>query len=144
MSNEALIRLELASVFDLLADLPRESVDCVITDPPYESLERHRAKGTTTRLVSSWFDTFPNRQFPKLLLELYRILKPQRHVWILCDRETEHILTDLAEMAGFYVWNSFVWVKTTAGTVGSASNTATPLTGSASVTSNEQISCGLA
>ena len=39
-----------ASAFDFLKELADESVDCLITDPPYESLEKHRAVGTTTRL----------------------------------------------------------------------------------------------
>ena len=33
-----------------LRDLPAESADLLITDPAYESLEKHRAIGTTTRL----------------------------------------------------------------------------------------------
>jgi DNA modification methylase len=35
---------------DWLRQLPDASVDLLITDPPYESLEKHRAIGTTTRL----------------------------------------------------------------------------------------------
>ena len=31
-----------------LRELPTESVDLVVTDPAYESLEKHRAVGTTT------------------------------------------------------------------------------------------------
>ena len=30
-----------------LRGLPDESVDLIVTDPAYESLEKHRAKGTT-------------------------------------------------------------------------------------------------
>lgn len=46
--------------------IPTSSLDLVITDPPYESLEKHRAVGTTTRLKKSkassneWFEVFPN------------------------------------------------------------------------------------
>jgi hypothetical protein len=46
-----------------LRDLPDGSVDLVVTDPPYESLEKHRSVGTTTRLTHSkassndWFTT---------------------------------------------------------------------------------------
>src|SRR4051812_3149211 len=53
-----------------LRALPSESIDLVITDPPYESLEKHRAIGTTTRLKHSksssndWFSIFPNARFP--------------------------------------------------------------------------------
>ena len=36
-----------------LRDQPSESIDLVITDPAYESLEKHRAVGTTTRLKHS-------------------------------------------------------------------------------------------
>ena len=53
-----------------LRELPDETVDLFITDPPYESLEKHRAIGTTTRLKHSksssndWFRIFPNSRFP--------------------------------------------------------------------------------
>ena len=33
-----------------LQGLPDESIDLVVIDPPCESLEKHRAIGTTTRL----------------------------------------------------------------------------------------------
>lgn len=33
-----------------LRRLPSERADLILTDPPYESLEKHRARGTTTRL----------------------------------------------------------------------------------------------
>jgi len=58
-----------------LRALPPESVDLVITDPPYESLEKHRAIGTTTRLKHSkassndWFEIFPNARFEELFTE---------------------------------------------------------------------------
>ena len=45
-----------------LRELPTESVDIVITDPAYESLEKHRAIGTTTRLKHSKASSdFPDR-----------------------------------------------------------------------------------
>ena len=60
---------------DWLRDLAPESVDLVITDPAYESLEKHRAIGTTTRLKHSkassndWFNIFPNARFGELFTE---------------------------------------------------------------------------
>ncbi|MBF4437561.1 site-specific DNA-methyltransferase, partial [Vibrio anguillarum] len=36
-----------------LSTLDAASVDLLITDPPYESLEKHRKIGTTTRLKVS-------------------------------------------------------------------------------------------
>ncbi len=64
-----------------LRDQPAESVDLVITDPAYESLEKHRAVGTTTRLKHSkassndWFKVFPNARFGELFTEVFRVLK---------------------------------------------------------------------
>ena len=34
---------------DWLSRCPDSSIDLVITDPPYESLEKHRSKGTKSR-----------------------------------------------------------------------------------------------
>ena len=75
-----------------LRTLRDESVDLVITDPPYESLEKHRAIGTTTRLKHSkassnnWFSIFPNGRFPELFRELFRILRRDRHRYLSATR----------------------------------------------------------
>lgn len=100
-----------------LRAMPDESVDCIITDPAYESLEKHRAKGTTTRLKQSegssneWFDIFPNSRFPELLRELYRVLKQDRHFYMYCDQETMFVTRPMAEAAGFKFWKPLVWDK---------------------------------
>ncbi|CAH0543162.1 DNA-methyltransferase [Vibrio marisflavi] len=100
-----------------LKSLNDESVDLIITDPPYESLEKHRKKGTTTRLKQSkkssnlWFSVFPNERFPELLTELYRVLKKNRHFYLMCDQETMFIVKPMAEAAGFKFWKPIVWDK---------------------------------
>jgi site-specific DNA-methyltransferase (adenine-specific) len=100
-----------------LESLPAASVDLVITDPPYESLEKHRAVGTTTRLKHSksssndWFAIFPNHRFPKLFAELYRVLKKDRHLYLFCDQETMFVAKPAAEAAGFRFWKPLVWDK---------------------------------
>lgn len=100
-----------------LAGLPSSSVDLLITDPPYESLEKHRAVGTTTRLKKSkassnaWFDVFPNERFPELLAEVHRVLRPDSHFYLFCDQETMFVAKPLAEAAGFRFWKPLVWDK---------------------------------
>jgi len=104
-----------------LRQLPDASVDLAITDPPYESLEKHRKKGTTTRLKVSkassnaWFKTFPNARFPELLAELRRVLKRDRHCYIFVDQETMFALRPVAEAAGFKWWKALVWDKVAIG-----------------------------
>lgn len=100
---------------------PSESIDLLITDPPYESLEKHRAVGTTTRLKHSkassndWFSIFPNARFPELFAEVYRVLRRNTHFYLFCDPETMFVAKPLAEQAGFKFWKPLIWEKLTIG-----------------------------
>jgi site-specific DNA-methyltransferase (adenine-specific) len=102
---------------ELLRSLPSSSVDLCITDPAYESLEKHRAIGTTTRLSHSksssndWFKIFPNARFDELFVEVYRVLKRNSHFYMFCDQETMFVARDKAVAAGFKFWKPLVWDK---------------------------------
>ena len=104
-----------------LREQPAESIDLVITDPAYESLEKHRAVGTTTRLKHSksssndWFKVFPNARFGELFAEVFRVLKRNTHFYLLCDAETMFVAKPEAERAGFRFWKPLVWDKRTIG-----------------------------
>src|SRR5438270_7599861 len=104
---------------DWLRTLPPASVDLVVTDPPYESLEKHRAVGTTTRLKQSkassnpWFRVFPNARFPELFAEVYRVMVQGAHFYLFCDAETAFVAKPLAEAAGFKFWKPLIWDKRT-------------------------------
>lgn len=118
------IDLRQGDAFELLATIPDESIDLVITDPPYESLEKHRAKGTTTRLKVSdassnpWFPVMPNGKFVPLMRELYRVLKKGSHCYVFCDGETSDVLRDVIRFQNeqtprdsFTWWKRIVWDK---------------------------------
>lgn len=100
-----------------LRSLPAESVDCIVMDPAYESLEKHRAKGTTTRLKHSdassndWFEIFHNDRFADLFAECYRVLKPDAHLYFFCDAETMFVAKPIGEAAGFKFWKPLIWDK---------------------------------
>lgn len=104
-----------------LRSLPSDSIDLVVTDPPYESLEKHRAIGTTTRLKHSksssndWFSIFPNDRFPELFREIYRVLKRNTHFYLFCDPETMFVAKPLAEEVGFKFWKPIIWDKISIG-----------------------------
>jgi site-specific DNA-methyltransferase (adenine-specific) len=116
-TNEGSFELADRDAVEWLRGLPASSVDLVITDPPYESLEKHRAIGTTTRLKHSkassndWFSIFPNRRFPELFAEVYRVLKRDSHFYLFADQETMFVAKPLAEAAGFKFWKPIVWDK---------------------------------
>lgn len=112
------VRLSVGDALDLLRSLPSDSIDLITTDVAYESLEKHRAVGTTTRLKESdsssneWFEIFRNDKFPEFFVESYRVLKRNAHLYFFCDGETSRVATPVGESAGFKMWNEIVWVKT--------------------------------
>lgn len=92
-----------------------ETIDCIITDPPYSSLEKHRKIGTTTRLKDNWFEVVSNNYLLEVLKELWRILKPNTHCYIMCDFETMQVLVESAPKIGFKVWTPIIWDKISLG-----------------------------
>ena len=119
-------RVVVSDAFELLRGLAPESVDLVVTDPPYESLQIHRARGTTTRLTTNWFTTVPDARLPELLREVYRALKPDRHFYLFCDEVTADVIKQQQGVGGirlpngarrcscgFTYWKEIVWAKTT-------------------------------
>jgi site-specific DNA-methyltransferase (adenine-specific) len=114
-------RVHQGDATEWLCALPSGSVDCVVTDPAYESLEKHRAKGTTTRLKVSdgssnqWFPIFPNARFPAFFAAVWRVLKRDTHFYMMCDQETAFFVKPLAEAVGFKFWKPIVWDKVSIG-----------------------------
>ena len=119
--DRATFQLDQKDAVEWLRGLPSESLDLLVTDPPYESLEKHRAIGTTTRLKQSagssnpWFGVFANARFAELFVEVYRVLKRHTHFYLLCDAETSFIAKPIAEQAGFKFWKPLVWDKQSIG-----------------------------
>ena len=119
-------RVVVSDAFELLGTLPDESVDLVVTDPPYESLQLHRSRGTTTRLTTNWFATVPNSRLPELLASVYRVLRRDRHFYLFCDEVTADVIKQQQGVgfdrlpngarpceAGFVYWKEILWGKTT-------------------------------
>ena len=116
-----LFELSALDAVSWLRSQPSESIDLLITDPAYESLEKHRAIGTTTRLKHSksssnnWFAVFPNARFGELFDEVFRVLRRNSHFYLYCDAETMFVARPEAERAGFKFWKPLVWDKKTIG-----------------------------
>lgn len=102
-----------------LRALPAESVDLVLSDPAYSSMEKHRAIGSTTRLKQSdsssneWFPVVPNEYFGPFFKECYRVLKMDRYIFIMCDDETSDVIKPQLVDAGFTWRKRLVWSKHT-------------------------------
>lgn len=109
----------------LMADLSDNSVDLIFTDPPYWTLDKWRNVGTTTRLGGNrnadkqnsdkWFQTIGKDELFLLLKECYRVLKPNRHAFIMTDGQTLKDLLGYVEEAGFDYFKPLVWDKVNQG-----------------------------
>jgi site-specific DNA-methyltransferase (adenine-specific) len=118
-----MIELHKKDAFAFLETLPTESVDMVFTDPPYWTLNKWRNVGTTTRLggnadkdkQSGWFKTINSEELWQLMCELNRVLKKDRHAFIMCDGQTLKYVLSYAEESGFNYFKPLVWDKVSLG-----------------------------
>lgn len=123
--------------FALLASLKGAGLNGCITDLPYPTLERHRARGTTTRLKASaassnpWFGTMTIPELARALAGIYDALATNAYAFVYVDDSTALLLaahlgvpgkldaltykkTSEAprDSIGFAWWNPCTWVKT--------------------------------
>jgi site-specific DNA-methyltransferase (adenine-specific) len=115
------IKLHLGDSLEYMRSLPDEVVDCIFTDPPYASLEKHRNVGSTTRLSissqssNSWFSIITNEALPPYFEQMFRILKPGRHLYCMVDPETSYVVKPILDAVGFHWGNRLIWDKVHAG-----------------------------
>lgn len=113
MSHE----IKLMPALEGLRELADKSVDLVVTDPPYDTLEKWREMGTTTRLKDSkqssnkWFPTLTFDELKEIFTECYRVLKYHTHLYVMCDEETGDNLKPLLRDIGFDMRKSLIWHK---------------------------------
>ena len=92
-------KIHCADCLEFMKDIPDKSVDLVLTDPPYESLNRWKGIGTTARMglgrkdsksynPSKFFGTISNEKLFGIMEEFYRILKKDTHCYVMCDNVT--------------------------------------------------------
>lgn len=95
--------------------LESESVDCLLTDPPYDSLKPHMKMGTKTRLKKRWFKVPPREYLVEVFQECWRVLKKDRHALIFCDCPTSDWTKPLFLELGARRCRRLVWDKMTIG-----------------------------
>lgn len=116
-TNATRFHLSAGDALSYLRQMTSRTLDLMVTDWPYESLEKHRAVGTTTRLKHSdassndWFEIFPNARVAELLEEARRVLKKDAHLYFFADLETARFLSDLGEKQGLRLRNWITWDK---------------------------------
>ena len=98
-----------ADCLTLLAGMPAESVDCVVTDPPYLV-----SGGIQFEVKDGKMFEHNDIKFSEWLPPLYRVLKKGTHCYIMINARNLRELQNEAKKAGFVFQNLLVWNKGTA------------------------------
>lgn len=117
------IQLYQGDSLELMKDIPDESIDLVVTDCPYHIVEG----GCTNDAVKIGRYTESNNnkemtkkgklfehndiEFAEWLPDIYRVLKPNSHCYIMINPRNIKELQQEAENAGFTFQNMIVWDK---------------------------------
>jgi site-specific DNA-methyltransferase (adenine-specific) len=102
--RRGLVRLVEGDGRELLRSLPDESVDLIVTDPPY----RFERGATHFR---DWFEELPDSAWPGVFRQLERVLGPDAHLYVFCDDRVKAIFDAAAATAGFRVRTPLIWDK---------------------------------
>ena len=103
---------------DYLPKLKDESIDCIITDPPYSGLvNKSKANGGrfTKDINHIEFDDMSERAFllfmKPIFREMYRIAKMGSHLYCFTDWKQLRNMMDTLELTGWKVVNVVCWDK---------------------------------
>jgi site-specific DNA-methyltransferase (adenine-specific) len=119
-SEDCRVRIEQEDVITFLRKQPSASVDAIITDPAYSGMNqmlklgkgkiigKYNEKGDGQKWFDEFHDTAEN--YKVFLEECYRILKPNRHIYIMFDSYSLLSLGDIVRSV-FDVKNILVWDK---------------------------------
>ena len=103
---------------NLLKNIEDNSIDLIITDPPYKTTKRGISKNTTTGgLVRSDLGKqgkiFKHNDVPikEFMPELYRVLKEDSHCYIMTNHVNLIEMLNVATECGFHFIKSLIWDK---------------------------------
>ncbi|MDP8238214.1 MAG: DNA methyltransferase [Candidatus Hatepunaea meridiana] len=94
----------------IMPTLPSESIDLVLTDPPYAIHYK-----SNRRIVKKKFDhligDMPGDWIEQFAAQTFRLLKPDRHLYCFCRHDTYPRFYHAFENAGFKMKRTLIWVK---------------------------------
>jgi site-specific DNA-methyltransferase (adenine-specific) len=109
---------------EVLKEIPDNSIDAVVTDPPY-GLSEHDER-TIREVFSKWLsgedNYIPNKKGfmgknwdafvppPVLWKEVYRVMKPGAHILVFAGTRTLDLMSMSLRLAGFEIRDTIMWV----------------------------------
>ena len=113
-----MIDLRQGDCLELMKDIPDESIDLLVTDPPYKIVQGGctnkavRLKGSNQEQLKKG-TLFNNNsiKFSEWIPEVYRVLKNNSHCYIMSNDRNINELLNICEKVGFKLLNILVWGK---------------------------------
>ena len=118
------MRLILGNCLEVLRELPDNSVDAIVTDPPYGLGKEPDA----LKMLTDWIETghhdvkgrgFMGKEWdafvpqPRVWHECLRVLKPGGHLLAFAGTRTQDLMTLGLRLAGFEIRDMIAWVYST-------------------------------
>ena len=111
-----MIDLKMGDALEVLKTIPNESIDCVVTDPPYKIITGGDSNGKNSIRPKGILKG--NRElmrsvpkFSEWLPELFRVLKDGTQNYIMVNSYNLLKMANEIEKAGFKIQNFLVWQK---------------------------------
>ena len=113
-----MIDLRQGDCLEVMKDIPDESIDLIVTDPPYKIVQGGctnkavRLKGSNQEQLKKG-TLFNNNsiKFNEWIPEVYRVLKNNSHCYIMSNDRNINELLNICEKVGFKLLNILVWGK---------------------------------
>ena len=105
-------KLILGDCLEKLKEIPDNSVDCVITDPPYYKIMRTDYKGGKHEWDNQWenFDHYKSWLY-SIMNECKRVLKENGSLFVFMDDKRSAYVRLEIEKLGLSLINEIIWVK---------------------------------
>jgi len=119
--EEENIKIYCDDCFNVINEIPDNSIDLVIADPPYnisDSSKRIMLRNKIMSTMEAWgqWDSYDKKEYDefifRLITEMYRVLKKGGSFYMFSDRKDSGFFVREAERVGFTYKNLLAIVKT--------------------------------
>ena len=116
-NKNAITQLHKGDSLDIMKDIPDESIDLIVTDPPYKITARGNggnSGGMFQKKEVNNGKVFKNNDIDisDWINEVYRVLKPQSHCYIMTNNKNiYHYLDVINNKSEFNYIKNLIWVK---------------------------------
>ncbi len=110
LAGKARALLSCGDSLKLMQEIPDESLDSVVCDPPYglsdPQAKREGRESSGGFMGKSWDSDVPKREYWR---ECFRALKPGGYLIAMGGTRTYHVLATVIESAGFNIRDTICW-----------------------------------